>query len=312
MGSLADRIDAWQRRHAGVGFPIAVIKKFSDDSAGSLAALLSYYAFIAAFPLLIVLATILEIVLRNDPDLQQRVLDSALSEFPVIGDQLRSNIDTVQGSGLTLGIGLIIAFIGARGVAATFQRVCNKLWGVPYVDRPPFHLAALRTLTILVLLAVGALSGALVVTVVGAVSLGRGARYASLALTLAITALLFLAVFRVATSGTVATRDLVRGAVASAVVWQILLAVGTVLVDHQLRYASALYGVFGLVLGLLAWLVVQATATLYAIEFDVVRAKRLWPRGLRQPLTEADERALAGYARGQRRDAGQEIHIRFE
>jgi len=71
--------------------------------------LLSYYGFIAAFPLLTVLATVLEIVLRNDPELQQRVLDSALTEFPVIGDQLRSNIDTVQGSGLTLAIGLVIA-----------------------------------------------------------------------------------------------------------------------------------------------------------------------------------------------------------
>ena len=58
--------------------------------------------------------------------------------------------------------------------------------------------------------------------------------------------------------------------------------------------------------------VVQAAATLYSIELDVVRAKRLWPRGLRQPLTPADEVALAGYARGQRRDVRQEIDIRFE
>jgi YihY family inner membrane protein len=312
VGGLLDGIDRWQRRHAVVGFPIAVVKKFSEDGASQLAALLSYYAFIALFPLILVLVTILEIVLNGDPDLQARVLDSALADFPVLGEQLRMQVGSAQGKGISLALGLIVAFIGARGVAATFQRVCNKLWSIPYVDRPPFHRAALRTATILLLLGIGAVSGAGIVTVVSALDLGPATQMASLLLSLTVTALLFLGVFRIATASQVRTSDMVRGAILSAVVWQILLTLGTVLVSHQLAHATNLYGTFGIVLGLLAWLVVQASVTLYAIELDVVRAEKLWPRGLRQPLTAADERALASYARRQQRDENQAIDIRFE
>ena len=49
-------------------------------------------------------------------------------------------------------------------------------------------------------------------------------------------------------------------------------------------------GLFGVVLGLLAWLALQATVIVYAIEADVVRARHLWPRSIVQPpLTDADK-----------------------
>lgn len=40
-------------------------KKFSDDQAGSLAALIAYYGFVSIFPLLLVLVTVLGIVLES-------------------------------------------------------------------------------------------------------------------------------------------------------------------------------------------------------------------------------------------------------
>ena len=52
--------------------PVAVWKKFGDDQAGNLAALIAYYAFFAIFPLLLVLVTVLDIVLKNHPGLQHR------------------------------------------------------------------------------------------------------------------------------------------------------------------------------------------------------------------------------------------------
>ena len=42
----------------------------------------------SAFPLLLLLATILGYALHGDPHLQRQVLDSALAQFPVIGDQI--------------------------------------------------------------------------------------------------------------------------------------------------------------------------------------------------------------------------------
>src|SRR6202043_358476 len=89
MRRLLAALDKFQQRHRALAFPIAVYRKFSDDQAGSLAALVSYYAFVSTFPLLLVLVTVLGMVLSGSPRLQQDVLNSALSEFPVIGQQLR-------------------------------------------------------------------------------------------------------------------------------------------------------------------------------------------------------------------------------
>jgi hypothetical protein len=86
------------------------------------------------------------------------------------------------------------------------------------------------------------------------------------------------------------------------------------LVGHQVRHQQSLYGIFGVVLGLLAWLHLQATLTLYAVEADVVRTRRLWPRSLAPPpLTEGDQRAYREYALTTRRrpESEQDIDVIF-
>src|ERR1700760_2650520 len=80
--------DRAQQRRAWTAIPIAVIKKFGDDQAGSLAALVAYYAFFSLFPLLLVFVTILGFVLQGDPSAARSVEDSALGQFPIIGKQL--------------------------------------------------------------------------------------------------------------------------------------------------------------------------------------------------------------------------------
>ena len=48
-----------------LGFIYGVVKKFGDDQAGYLAALIAYYAFFSLFPLLLVFVTILGFVLER-------------------------------------------------------------------------------------------------------------------------------------------------------------------------------------------------------------------------------------------------------
>jgi membrane protein len=66
--------DELQQRHAWLAVPVAVWKKFGDDQAGNLAALIAYSALVAIFPLLLVLVTVLDIVLKDNPGLKQTVL----------------------------------------------------------------------------------------------------------------------------------------------------------------------------------------------------------------------------------------------
>jgi membrane protein len=52
------RFDGYQQSRKWLAVPMAVVKKFSDDGAGSLAALVAYYGFFSLFPLLLVMTTI--------------------------------------------------------------------------------------------------------------------------------------------------------------------------------------------------------------------------------------------------------------
>jgi membrane protein len=91
--------DRWQQRHRVPAILVAVIKKFSDDQGGYQVALLTHFAFLATFPLLLVFTTITETVLHNNPHLRQQLVDSALSGFPVVGTDLQSSLHTPSGSG---------------------------------------------------------------------------------------------------------------------------------------------------------------------------------------------------------------------
>jgi uncharacterized BrkB/YihY/UPF0761 family membrane protein len=123
----------------------------------------------------------------------------------------------------------------------------------------------------------------------------------------------FLVLFRVAASGQVPTRCLLLGAAISAVGWQLLLNVAGFVVAHQLRHAQAVAGLFGAVLGLLAWLALQATVIVYAIEADVVRAKHLWPRSIVQPpLTEADKSYYTDALRAEAQRPEQTLEIAYQ
>lgn len=50
-------LDRLQRRSRAAGFVIAVIYKYVDDQGGYLAALITYYAFVSLFPLLLLFTT---------------------------------------------------------------------------------------------------------------------------------------------------------------------------------------------------------------------------------------------------------------
>ena len=101
-------VDRAHQRRPWIAFPYAVVKKFGDDQAGNLAALVAYYGFFSLFPLMLVLVTVLGIVLQGNIELQARIESSALANFPVIGDEISSNVHPLRGSGLALGIGIAL------------------------------------------------------------------------------------------------------------------------------------------------------------------------------------------------------------
>ena len=315
-------LDGYQRTHRWLGFPIAVVYKFADDQGPYLAALITYYGFLSLFPLLLLLVTILGFVLQGDPQLQAELVDSALAQFPVIGSQLRDNVHSLTGSGAGLAVGILLTLYGCLGVAGAMQNAFNRAWAVPRNRRPNPITSRLRSLLLLPVLGAGILvTTALVSLTTGADAYGAdlGTALRVLAFVLAVIANvgLFMLVFRVLTATEVATRDLRIGAVVAGVGWQVVQIVGTYFVTHVLRGASEAYGVFGLVLGLIAWIYLLSLVTVLAVETSVVAERRLWPRALLTPftdrvrLTPADERAYTGYADSEQHKGFEVIDVGF-
>jgi uncharacterized BrkB/YihY/UPF0761 family membrane protein len=146
--TMTERVDRFQRRHPGAGFPIAVFYKYADDDGHFLAALITYYGFLALFPLLLLLSTVLGLVLRGNPDLQQRVLDSALGELPVIGPQLGTP-ERLGGGIAGLVIGILVALYGGTGLGQALQHTMNTAWAVPRNRRPDPIRSRVRSLLLL-------------------------------------------------------------------------------------------------------------------------------------------------------------------
>lgn len=306
-------VDRTHRRSRPVAFLFAVFKKFGDDQGGNLVALITYYAFVSIFPLFLVASTVLGIVLHDNPSLQQRILGSALAQFPVIGQQIQQNVHALPRSGVALVIGLVISLYGGLGVVRATETAMNTIWNVPRKHWPNFFVSMLRALIMLALAGVVTIAAALLSGVAGGSSAAIWLKVIAIAGSLVLNLVLFLGIYRILPALDVRWRDVLPGACVAAVAWTVLQLIGGVLVAHQLKGSSELYGFFGIVLALLAWIAIGAQVTLLAAEMNVVRVRRLWPRSIVQPpLTEADSRALQDYARQEERRPEETVHARID
>lgn len=311
---LLAQADRYQRQHAWLGFPLAVGRKFGEDGAGRLAALVAYYGFFSLFPLLLALVTVLGFVLAGNPDLQARILDSALSQFPVIGEQLRENLGTIEASGLALVVGVVGLLWAGMAAVEAGQHAMNSVWDVPLKDRPSFVSGKLRSLIMLVVLGVGLVG----TTVLGGAGtyldfLGPLSQVLLVAASVALNVGLFLLAFQILTERDLRWGELIPGAILAGASFSVLQALGGWLVTTRLQGANDTYGTFAVVIGLLSWLYLQAQITLLAAEINVVRSRSLYPRALvRDRLTPADTWALEGFAKVEERIEREEIDVRIE
>src|SRR5262249_61505951 len=74
------------------------------------------------------------------------VLNSASSQLPVTGTQLRDHLGGLHETGAALVFGLVLTFLGARGVAGAVQNALNTVWAVPFDQRPGFPWNQFRSI----------------------------------------------------------------------------------------------------------------------------------------------------------------------
>jgi inner membrane protein YhjD len=321
--TVTDRLDRLQQQHPGLGFPLAVLYKFFDDQGAYLAALITHYAFVSLFPLLLLFTTILGFVLNGNPHLQNELVNSALGQFPVIGQQLRGDAHSLRGSGLALVVGIGGSIYGGLGVAQALQNALDKIWAVPRQARPNPIKARLRSLGLLVVLG----GGVIATTVLSGITTGAGVlntglglvnRVVAVVLSIVVDMGIFLVAFKVLTARRLSWRQIRLGALLAAVGWEVLQLLGTYYLSHTLTRSSQVYGVFGLVLGLMAWLALEAVVIVFAAEINVIHVERLYPRSLLTPFTDnvtltvADRRAYTSYAQTERHKGFERVDVSYD
>ncbi len=283
------RADSFQQRHVVIAFPWAVMQKFGNDQAGSKATLMAYYGLFALFPLLLLLATVLGFALSGNAALRDQLINSALGNFPVIGDQLRSEVHPLEGNTTALVIGIAGTVYGTLGIGFASQNAMNTVWNLPFVHWPTWWKRYLRTFGIIGLLGLAVVSSTALAAVATVVAHGTGAAVLATTASALVNLGLFLLAFMVLTAEPLRIRDVALGAILATVFWETLQLIGTWYVTRGLQKASPIYGVFAVVITLLSWLYLGSQLTLWAAEINVVLRYRLWPRSVTQPpLTKAD------------------------
>jgi len=320
--SAVRSIDRFQRRHPVVGFPLAVVYKYFDDQGPYLAAIIAFYAFIAIFPLLLISTSILGFFLQDNPELRERLLDTALSQFPIVGDQL-GRPEGLRGSTLAIVIGALAATYGSLNLGQAAQNAANITWSVPRNSRTNAVLQRVRSLVFLAFAGLGILALAITSSVLanpeafdGIVQPNFG--WVARIVGFVFTSVIFIGLFRLVSAGRGTTRSVLPGALAASVMWQLLQIGGNSFVRNVIGSAGQMTDTFALVLGLVAFLYLAGMLTVLSLEINVVLRRRLYPRALLTPFTDnvsptaADLKAYTGYAKSQRHKGFQSIESTFE
>jgi membrane protein len=274
------RFDEFQQAKPALALPLGIVKKFGEDEGGSMVSLIAYRAFFSLFPLLLLMTTLLGFVLAGNDELRKEVVNGTLSQFPIIGNQLKGG--ELTGSGIALAVGIVGSVLAGMGVVLETESTFNRCWGVPKAAKRGFVGSRLRAIVLLVVLG----GMAVVSTVLGGLAaggadlFGAGGKVAGLVIATVLNLFVFGAVFRLLTTDTVETRALIPGVVVATIGWEVLQVAGGWYISHEVKNASAVYGTFALVIGLLAWIHLGATFVVLGAETNVVRTRKLWPRSM--------------------------------
>ncbi len=258
-------------------------KRYGEDRAGQLAALTTFYGFLSVFPLLLLLLTFAGLFLK-DTKLQNDIVNSALAQFPVVGDKIRENLHAIAKTNpfaiIASSLGLLW---GSLGVTSSLQNASHRIWRLPEEQSPGLWPRTWKGLQLL-----GALGTVVFLSTIPATMSTVGTQYfggssviprlLALGAALLVNLVGYLLVLWLLAPKPVRVRTLVPGTIFGAVGWTLLQALSGYLVGHQFHHASQIYGFFAVVLGMTFWINLGAQLFLYANELNLVLARAEWPR----------------------------------
>ena len=275
-----ERLDRLQQERGWLAFPVAVGHRYSIQRCATFAAMVAYYGFVSILPLFLVATSLTRVFLAGYPELQASVSDALVERFGALGTELERTIQPTTGDAVAIVVGLLVALWAGLGVMQSLQVAFNTIWGIPREEQPTFVRARLRSLLIVGAFGVVLLISAILPAVVTWLGLSAAGNVLGFLASFAVAVAGYTLAYLVLTSVPLGWRDVLPGAALAAAVLVALQALGAVIVERWISEASALYGYFGVTLGMLLWISLLAQVTLFGAQLDAVRVRRLWPRSI--------------------------------
>jgi membrane protein len=271
MAGVKDRVTGTLRRQRAkrpwLDHLIRAYQQYKRANGDHVAAAITYFSFLAIFPLVLLAASIAGFVLANNEELLARLQDLISKNAPgPVGDTLSGSIASIIDHRGSIGI---IALLGVAyaglGWVGNLRTGVQMVWACE-VTKEKFVKAKLEDLLVLVGLGLGILfslaitSGgtALAHTLLKSLGLddvtGMGTLVAVIGILLGLAAdtLLFMWLFTRLPRRPVRYRTVLRGALLAAVGYEILKLVGTTYIASVT--SNPTYGVFAGAIGLLVWI----------------------------------------------------------
>lgn len=270
-GGLKDRVTGTLRRQRQrrpwLDHLVRAYQRYKSTNGDHLAAAITYFSFLALFPLILLGISVAGFVLANNGGLQQDLQDLIRDNVPGdLGAQISDSVQSIIENRGAIGlVGLAgVAFAGL-GWIANLRTALQVVWSCEQVEEN-FLKAKLGDLLVLVglglgiLLSVGLTAGGTAAAdqllewagLDGVFGMGTLTAVLGIALALAADTLIFAWLFVRLPRRPVRYRTVLRGALLAAVGYEVLKVVATFYLTRVT--SNPTYGPFASVIGLLIWI----------------------------------------------------------
>ncbi|TAM89060.1 MAG: inner membrane protein YhjD [Jatrophihabitans sp.] len=286
LETVKRRWRALQARHPSVRHAVAAWGRLDRANGNQYAAAITYWSFLALFPLLLLAVAIVGFVLASHPDLQQHLFSRIASSVPgSFGTTLQKSIDTAVHARTGIGVaGLLGVLLTGLGWIGHLRSAIDAVMGAT-PKKQNFLMTKIWSLAILaglglgsiVSLALTAVGTSLTDQLVSLVGLGHlpaahaVLKVVGIAIAVGGDLILFLWLFSWLPAVDVPRGVAVRGALLAAVGFEILKVVGTFTIAHTANSPTA--GPFAGILAVLIWIQLVSRWLLFCAAWvAVVRA----------------------------------------
>ncbi|MGZ4722791.1 MAG: YihY/virulence factor BrkB family protein [Ilumatobacteraceae bacterium] len=287
------QIRSLRARSRRVDVAVRTIEGFRRHRSGRNAALISHFGFLSVFPLLLVFTTVLGFVLQSHEGLRTRIINSAMAQVPLIGEQLARDPTKLRGNAVVLILGLLASMWGGMKAFVAVHGALDDIAELPLDDRANLFVTRLRALLGMLYIGGAQIGTAVLASLAGVTGVAVISKVLLLIGTIAINAGILALSYRWLRTDKPEWRTLVPGSIVGGVLFAALQLVGVAIVGREIAKASFVYGTFASVIGLLFWLSLHSIIALGgaelngalmsdappdSLDFGNPRPARHWPR----------------------------------